>query len=308
MSERSLIDWLRHRISPTGIVQVGPGDDAAVLAPSGDGRVVVTTDAFLEGTHFATDDPPAGIGHKVIAASVSDIAAMGCKPTASFVTLGLCRARDDAFVRELGEHMIAAAERYGAPITGGDVTSWDEPCCISVTVLGRAAGCDPVLRSGAKPGDLIFVTGSLGGSVLGRHLRAEPRIAEGMYLAIQAKTSAMIDVSDGLSTDLGHIARESGVGAVIREAAIPVSDAARELEQKDGRPALEHALHDGEDFELLCTVAPGNAGQLRELWPFETTITEIGEVTGEDVLIEHADGSRTTLEPRGYEHTWHRDN
>lgn len=308
MSEGSLIDWLRGRISPTDIVQVGPGDDAAVLAPDGDGRIVVTTDAFLEGTHFAPDDPPAGIGHKVIAASVSDIAAMGCIPTACFVTLGLCRARGDAFVRELGEHMIAAAERYGAPITGGDLTSWDEPCCVSVTVLGRTAGCDPVLRSGAKPGDLIFVTGSLGGSALGRHLSPEPRIAEGTHIAGKAHASAMIDVSDGLSTDLGHIARESGVGAVIRETAIPLSDAARELEQEHGRTALEHALHDGEDFELLCTVPPGNANQLRELWPFATPITEIGEVTSANVLIEHADHSRTTLEPQGYEHSWHHDN
>ncbi len=308
MSERSLIDWLRGRIGPTDIVQVGPGDDAAVLAPAGDGRVVVTTDAFLEGTHFAPNDPPAGIAHKAIAASVSDIAAMGCMPTACFVTLGLCRTRGDAFVRELGEHMIAAAERYEAPITGGDVTSWDQPCCISVTVLGRTAGCDPVLRSGAKPGDLIFVTGSLGGSALGRHLSPEPRIAEGIHLATHAHASAMIDVSDGLSTDLGHIARESGVGAVILEAAIPLSDAARKLEQKDGRTALEHALHDGEDFELLCTVPPGNVDQLRELWPFETPITEIGEVTNADVLIEHADRSRTTLEPQGYEHSWHHNN
>jgi thiamine-monophosphate kinase len=308
MSERSLIDWLRSRICPTGIVQVGPGDDAAVLAPAGDGRVVVTTDAFLEGTHFAADDPPDGIGHKVIAASVSDIAAMGCIPTASFVTLGLCRARDDAFVRELGEYMITAAERYGAPITGGDVTSWDQPCCISVTVLGRPAACDPVLRSGAKPGDLIFVTGSLGGSMMGRHLTAQPRIAEGLFLAEEAQASAMIDVSDGVSTDLGHIARESGVGAVIRDTDIPVSDAARQLEQKDGRPALGHALHDGEDFELLCTVPPDKASHVRELWPFETPITEIGEITGANVLIEHADGSRSTLKPQGYEHTWHHNN
>ena len=307
MSEASLIDWLRRRISPTGIVLVGPGDDAAVLAPAGDGRVVVTTDAFLEGTHFSPDDPPAGVGRKVIAASVSDIAAMGCIPTASFVTLGLSRSRGDAFVRTLGEHMITAAERFGAPITGGDVTSWDGPCCVSVTVLGRTAGCEPVLRSGAKPGDLIFVTGALGGSALGRHLEAEPRLSEGMFLAREAKANAMIDVSDGLSTDLGHIARESGVGAVIRETAVPVSDAARTLEKQDGRPALEHALHDGEDFELLVVVPAASAGPLRDAWPFATPVTEIGEITDKNVVIEHANGSRTTLEPQGYEHTWHHD-
>ena len=306
MSERSLIDWLRDRITPTGFALVGPGDDAAVLAQAGDGRVVVTADAFLEGTHFQPDDPPRKIGHKVIAASVSDIAAMGCVPTASLATVGVGRSRDDAFVRKLAEGMITSAERYGAPITGGDLTSWDEPLCISVTVLGRVAGAEPVLRSGAKPGDAIFITGTLGGSLLGRHLEAEPRIAEGLFLSREVRAHAMIDVSDGLSTDLGHIARESGAGAVVRAAAIPISDAAREFEKQDGRPALEHALHDGEDFELLFTVPADAAARLRDTWPFDTPLAEIGEITERDVLLERPDGSRVPLAPQGFEHEWRR--
>jgi len=307
VSERSLIDWLRDRINPTGFAIVGPGDDAAVLAQAGDGRVVVTTDAFLEGTHFQSDDPPEAIGHKVIAASVSDIAAMGCVPTASLATVGVGRSRDDTFVRKLAESMISAAERYGAPITGGDLTSWDEPLCISVTVLGRVAEPEPVLRSGARPGHVLFVTGALGGSALGRHLTAEPRILAGLFLNGEAGASAMIDISDGLSTDLHHIARESRVGAVVREADIPLSEAAHEAAAADGRTALEHALDDGEDFELLVAIPPENVGRLRESWTFDLPITEIGEITDADVLLERLDGSRLPLQPRGYEHEWRRN-
>jgi len=302
VGEKTFIDWLRGRIRLGPNVPVGPGDDAAVIRP--DGEVVVTADAFLEGTHFPADAPPARIGHKVIAASVSDVAAMGCFPVASFVTVGFSRARDEAFVRELGEAMIAAAEKYGAPIAGGDVTSWDQPLAVSVTVLGETRGLRPVLRSGARPGDRIFVTGSLGGSLSGRHLDAEPRVREGIFLNREAGASAMIDISDGLSADLSHVARESGVGAVVREAAIPVSEAARVLEKEDGRAALRHALDDGEDFELLFTVAPDRAEWLRGSWSFDLALTEIGEITEEGVFIERPDGVREKLEPRGYEHRW----
>ena len=304
MAEKELIDWLRRKVKPGDLVQVGPGDDAAVIASPDAGRLVVTVDAFLEGSHFPSDTAPARIGHKVIAASVSDIAAMGCVPVASFVTLGLNEACDEAFVSELGEAMIAAAEKYGAPIAGGDITSWRSPLAVSVTVVGQTHGLDPVLRSGAKPGDRVFVTGTLGGSLLGRHLDAEPRVEEGIFLNRHVGVSAMIDVSDGLSTDLNHIAEASGVGAVIREAAIPVSDDARTLEKQDGRSAVRHALDDGEDFELLFTASPEATARLRETWPFGLPVTEIGEITARDVLIERADGSRELLGPRGYEHKW----
>lgn len=303
MAEGPLINWLRHRIKRAASVQVGPGDDAAVIVPGAD-LMVVTADAFLEGTHFSPDATPAQIGHKVIAASISDIAAMGCEPRHCFVTLGLDEARGDTFVHELGEAMIAAAEKYHAPIAGGDVTSWSAPLAVSVTVVGDTCGMAPVLRSGAKPGDSIFVTGSLGGSSLGRHLEAEPRVLEGLFLNRDVGVSSMIDISDGLSTDLNHIAEESGTGAVVREAAIPVSDAAREMERKDGVSAVQHALDDGEDFELLFTCSPEQAARLLESWPFDLPVACIGEIGGEGVLIERADGAREKLEPRGYEHRW----
>ena len=304
MSERRLIDWLRRRIKLPPCVEVGPGDDAAVIRPAAGSRIVVTTDAFLAGTHFAADASAARIGHKVIAASVSDIAAMGCYPLASFVTLGLARSFGESFVLELGEAMIAAAEKYDAPIAGGDITSWTGPLSVTVTVVGETRGLDPVLRSGAKPGDRIFVTGALGGSLVGRHLDAPPRVREGIFLNAEIGASAMIDISDGLSTDLNHIADESGVGAVVSEAAVPVSEDARELSRGDGLPALRHALNDGEDFELLFTVPPEKAARLRQAWPFDLAVTEIGEMGGREVVLEHADGSRERLEPRGYEHRW----
>lgn len=304
MSEKALIQWLRSRIGDAPSAPVGPGDDAAVLRISKDSSLLITADAFLEGVHFAPDADPGGIGHKAIAAAVSDIAAMGCYPLHSFVTVGLNQARGDKFVRALSAAMITAAEKYGAPIAGGDVTSWAAPLAVSVTVVGETRNLAPVLRSGARAGDHIFVTGQLGGSLLGRHLWASPRIAEGLFLNREIGVHAMIDVSDGLSTDLGHIAEESGVGAIIDEAAIPVSDAARQLEARDGFSALHHALDDGEDFELLFTVAADRVSRLRETWPFEVPVTEIGKIGGDGVFIQRPDGTRYELVPGGYEHKW----
>ena len=305
MRERPLIDWLRRRIRLAANVHLGPGDDAAVLAaPAAGSRLVITTDVFLEGTHFAAATAPGPLGHKVMAASISDIAAMGCFPSASFVTLAINHSCGEAFVRELGEAIIATAEKYHAPLAGGDVASWPSPLAVSVTVTGETRGLEPVRRSGAQPGDKIFVTGLLGGSLLGRHLRAEPRLEEGVFLNRDVGVSAMIDISDGLSTDLGHLAEESGVGAVIRETAIPVSEDARKLEGQDGVPAVRHALDDGEDFELLFTVSPERAGRLKKSWKFDLAVTEIGEVGGSEVLLERADGARQRVEPGGYEHKW----
>ncbi len=304
MPEKELIRWLREQIGPYPGIELGPGDDAAVIAPQTDSRVLVTVDCFVEGTHFPTDAAPERTGHKVIAASISDIAAMGCYPLGCFATLAVGRSAPDAWLKALGRAMLTAAADYGAPLAGGDVTSGDGPTCISVTVVGETRGLDPVLRSGARPGQRLFVTGRLGGSLLGRHLEAAPRVGEGLFLNREVGVTAMIDLSDGLSTDLHHIADESGVGAVVRSADIPVSEAAVEMARRDGRTALEHALDDGEDFELLFAVNAAKADELRERWPFDLPLTEIGVITECGVLIEEADGSRRPLQPGGYEHEW----
>ncbi len=304
MPEKELIRWLRQQIGPHPGIEVGPGDDAAVIAPQAESRVLVTVDCFVEGTHFPNDAAPERTGHKVIAASVSDIAAMGCYPLACFATLAVGRAASDAWLKALGRAMLTAAAEYDAPLAGGDVTTGDGPTCISVTVVGETRGLNPVRRSGARPGQRLFVTGRLGGSLLGRHLDAAPRVSQGLFLNREVGVAAMIDLSDGLSTDLHHIADESGVGAVVRAADIPVSEAAGEMGRRDGRTGLQHALDDGEDFELLFAVDADKAGGLRERWPFDLLLTEIGEVTESGVLIEEADGSRRPLRPGGYEHEW----
>lgn len=302
MNERELIVWLRQRIKPSPAIALGPGDDAAVINIDPRSKIITTVDAFLEGTHFESNASASDIGQKAIGASVSDIAAMGCYPLATFVTLGIRRSTSSAYLMELGESMISACERFGAPLSGGDITSWDAPLSISVTVLGETRGLMPVLRSGARAGDRIFVTGTLGGSIHGKHLLVEPRIEQGIFLN-NFGINAMMDMSDGLSTDLNHICRESNVGAVIREADIPASEAAKKSAEKDGRSAASHAINDGEDFELLFTVAAAKADALRKEWPFKLALTEIGEITPGGVFVETATGKQP-LTYGGYEHRW----
>jgi thiamine-monophosphate kinase len=190
-------------------------------------------------------------------------------------------------------------------VVGGDVTSWKQPLMtVGTTVVSRPAGILPIRRSGAKPGDLLFVTGDLGGSVLGHHLAFIPRVEEARQLAALVTIHAMMDISDGLSTDLNHIARESGVAAEIRADAVPISDDARKLAKADGRTPLDHALNDGEDFELLLAVEPMDAQDLLNRNPLENVrLTCIGKITeGHGVTILGEDGKATPLKPGGYEH------
>jgi thiamine-monophosphate kinase len=200
--------------------------------------------------------------------------------------------------------MRKCADRFDVPIAGGDVTSWKQDLLVTcVTALGRDAHAQPVLRSGARPGDVILVTGELGGSLLGRHVRFIPRVDESLALVRRIRPHAMIDVSDGLSSDLGHIAQESGVGAVIDEQALPVSRDARRAAKVDGRSATEHALDDGEDFELIVTMSGRDAQRVLARPPFRTRLTAIGRIVRKPGLfIRTRDGKERRLEPGGYEH------
>ena len=296
MSERRLIDWLRRRIKLPPCVEVGPGDDAAVIRPAAGSRIVVTTDAFLAGTHFAADASAARIGHKVIAASVSDIAAMGCYPLASFVTLGLARSFGESFVLELGEAMIAAAEKYDAPIAGGDITSWTGPLSVTVTVVGETRGLDPVLRSGAKPGDRIFVTGALGGSLVGRHLDAPPRVREGIFLNAEIGVNAMMDISDGLIIDLERMMSESKKGAVIYLENLPIPNVLK----REGKENF--ALSGGEDYQLLFAFNKDKLQDFNEMRKSGFHVSLIGKVTrGKGVKILR-NGKEVKIGSKGYEH------
>ncbi|MSR52764.1 MAG: thiamine-monophosphate kinase [Gemmataceae bacterium] len=300
--EFDYINWLRKRTPASAGVLVGPGDDTAVLrAPSG--PLLVTTDMLLEGSCFRLAEAgPFRIGRKAMAVNLSDIAAMAGIPTAAVVSVGLPRDGGRELAKQLYLGMRKVADEFDVPLVGGDTNSWDGPLSISVTMLGEATPRGPVLRSGAKLGDWIMVTGPLGGSLLGHHLDFMPRVREASRLHELADLHAMIDISDGLAKDLHHICEESRCGAVLHADAIPISHAAKELAAKDGLPELDHALSDGEDFELVFTVSHEDGERLLREQPISgLTLHRIGKIVAKGYEIER-NGQRLPLEPRGYEH------
>ena len=238
---------------------IGPGDDAALLDWSGGANCIATTDMLLEGSCFILAEAgPRRVGRKAMAVNLSDIAAMAGRPIAALVSVGLPRHGGRALAEELYQGMREVADAFDTAIVGGDTNSWDGPLVVNVTLLGEATPRGVVRRNGARPGDWLMVTGPLGGSILGKHLDFTPRVREALQLHEAAPLHAMIDVSDGLAADVNHICEESGCGAVLFAEAIPITDAARAM--NDGRSPLEHALGDGEDFELaFAVVARGRA-------------------------------------------------
>jgi thiamine-monophosphate kinase len=302
--ESAFVAWLRSVSPAHPALQVGLGDDAAVLAIPGGGPLVVTTDLVTEGVDFllAAHDPRR-IGHKALAVNLSDLAAMAARPLAVVIAVALPRQGAAELARELYAGMLPLATRHNVAIAGGDTNTWDGGLAISITAFGTPSARGPLLRSGARPGDRILVTGAFGGSILGKHLDFEPRVAEALLLAERYELHAGIDVSDGLSLDLGRLARESGCGAKVELAKIPISAAAMQLAADDGSSALDHALSDGEDFELVLGVSPAVAEQILRDQPLGIPLTAIGEFVAEPGLWQvSADGSRLPLEPRGFEH------
>lgn len=301
--EFALIDWIRRRTPNHARVVVGPGDDTAILVPS-TRPILITTDMLLEGSCFLLAEAGARrVGRKAIAVNLSDIAAMAGRPTAAVVSLGLPRDGGQAIAQQLFKGMREVADAFDCPIVGGDTNSWNGSLVISVTILGEATGRGPVCRRGARPDDWIFVTGPLGGSILGKHLDFTPRVREAMELHRFADLHAMIDISDGLAADLHHICEESQCGALIRAEDIPIADACRELAARDGRATLEHALTDGEDFELAFTVSPNDGARLLRDQPIDgVRLYRIGTIFSDGFEIEEG-GLRRPLEKRGYEHS-----
>jgi len=225
-------------------VVVGIGDDCAVLRGDADSDILLTTDLLLEGRHFRADAAPEDIGWKSLAVSVSDIAAMGGRPRHAVVAVALRREHTGEFADRLTRGLLDCAARYDCALVGGDTNATEGPLVVCVTLTGTVPRGGAVLRSGARPGDAICVTGALGGSLAGRHLRPVPRVAEAAALVAGGAVHAMIDVSDGLSSDLGHIARESGVAAEVWADRVPVHPDAVAASHAGGRTPLEHALHD----------------------------------------------------------------
>jgi len=303
MGEFEYIDWLRRQTPSDPRVLLGPGDDAAVLrAPSG-GSWLVTTDMLLEGSHFRLADMSARqVGRKAMAVNLSDIAAMAGRPVAAVVSVGLPRKGGKALAEALYQGLREMADAFNTAIAGGDTNSWDGSLVISVTLFGEATGRGPVTRAGARPGDWLLVTGPLGGSISAKHLDFVPRVNEALALHQHATLHAMIDISDGLAADVHHICEESRCGAVLRAEAIPISAAARNLQ--GGRSPLQHALFDGEDFELVVAVSADEGKRLVESQSVPgIRLACIGECVAEPGLWLEESGSRRVLEPLGYVHT-----
>jgi thiamine-monophosphate kinase len=326
--EFEYIAWLRARTPTDARTLVGPGDDCAVLGPSSR-PLLVTTDMLMDGTDFVLAEVgPRRAGRKAMAANISDIAAMAGIPTAAVVSVALPRpnpptpfpkreggAREElssppsllgkgvgglGLAEELYLGLRDVADAFGVALVGGDTNSWAGPLVISVTVLGESTDRGPVCRSGAKPGDWLFVTGPLGGSILGHHLDFTPRVREALALHAAVDLHAMLDISDGLAADVNHICEESRCGAALVAEAVPITDAARELSRTSGKSPLEHALGDGEDFELVFAVSPQDGTKLLSAPPV-AGLVKIGECVEEGLWLDES-GTRKPLAPRGWVH------
>jgi len=306
--EKSLIQQIGRRIRPGAAVPVGIGDDCAVLRLPAGHELLVTTDFTLEGVHFRREwHPPEVVGWRCMTRGLSDIAAMGGEPRAAFLSLALERGTPQRWVNRFLSGLLEAAAEFRVTLAGGDTAQAPNGILADIVLVGSVPRGKAVLRSGARPGEGIYVTGELGGSAAAltrlregkvraadyhRHFHPTARIAVGQRLRRLA--SAMIDISDGLSTDLEHICEESGVGAQIETAIIPRARVGRPEKQV----SLDLALHGGEDYELLFTSAkeiPAKVAGVR--------VTRIGRITrGHAMELIEGDGHRRRLVARGWEH------
>ncbi len=308
MNEFELISRLTRSLPTNKSVVVGAGDDCAVLDLGLPDRLLLfKTDAVVEGVHFTSATPPEKIGRKALARCLSDIAAMAGTPIAALVTLALPATFVPDFVESIYTGISALARRHEVAIVGGETTVNPKGTLISVALIGSMPRGKGVLRSGAEVGDAIFVTGELGASLAGKHLDFEPRLAEARWLAQHFGLHAMLDISDGLAGDLRHILKASRVGAELLASAIPISREARRAAKAESgaKTPLLAALTDGEDFELLFTVASREAVPLLDAWKKEfpkLALSCIGKITAsEGITIRDKEGVRP-FTAHGYAH------
>lgn len=302
-AEQGIIAFLRglKARGPTATsTAVGIGDDAAVLRVPKGHDLLVTTDLFVEGVHFLRGGrgklSGAAAGRRALGRTLSDLAAMGGEPHWAFLSLALPKGFHAAWLRDFLRAFVAAAGFHGVKLAGGDTgSSGSRVFLADVFVCGSIPRGAAVLRSGARPGDVLFVSGRLGGAAAALAARRppppiQPRLLLGQYVRRRRLAAAMIDISDGLSTDLGHLAEESRVGAEIEVRRLPQSG------------TMEQALHGGEDYELLFAVRPGRAARVPPKLA-GVTLTRIGQVVrGKGLFLVYPDGSRKSLEPGGWEH------
>lgn len=332
MNEFDFIAQLRAQAETHGLssdLTRAIGDDAAVVKQFAGRETVITADLLVEDVDFRLDSaPPKLLGHKALAVSLSDIAAMGARPRWALCSIGVPEEIwESSFLNEFYEGYFALADRYDVKLIGGDVSRTPDKVVIDSIVVGECQKTPPVLRTGAQIGDRLFVTGSLGAAAAGlrllergarinkpnkdhewdsieallRHqLAPEPRVGWGLVLGQERLATSMIDLSDGLSSDLHHLCSESKVGALVQAARLPVDDFVTELCGRRALDPLMLALHGGEDFELLFTVAPENVARLPRKVD-GVGVTEIGEITNDGIRV--SEGARVwDLKPEGWKH------
>ncbi|MDE3000351.1 MAG: thiamine-phosphate kinase [Gemmatimonadota bacterium] len=319
-----------ERIGAAGLpraagVYCGIGDDCAVLACENHRVRLITSDLMVEGVHFVAEgSEPHWLGHKLLAVNLSDIAAMGGEPREAVVSLAIPPDLDVGFMERVYRGLRELASRYGVNVVGGDTARSTGPLVMNLTLTGEMDPERVCYRSGANPGDLIYVSGTLGDAAAGlklapgeavglseqdrefllcRHHRPEPRVVLGRALAASGAVTAMLDLSDGMASDLRHICRQSGVSAVIDGATIPVSPAFRRFRELSGAGTRNLAITGGEDYELLFTVAQRGRDVVEAL-AAGTEISCIGRIVKGDgrIFLENARGLKTELDARGFEH------
>ena len=316
-TENDFIRRLARRFPLRPPVEVGIGDDGAVLrcgraigfgqTPLAADRMVVVTDMLLDGVHFELDKISPGLaGRKAVAVNLSDLAAMACFPTAAFVSIAVpktMRMPSREFLDELYAGIESLTDQFNFTLAGGDTNSWNGPFAINVCLTGTPMGERPVLRSGAKPGDHLFVTGPLGGSLqFGRHLTFEPRLKLAEWLTEHANVNAMMDLSDGLSMDLSRMMEASRTGAVIHSESIPIHPEVPSNTAHERR--LSSALSDGEDFELLFSIADSEAAALIEKAAQSNIVYhDVGRVTADSgIQLLSSDGTSLPMILTGWQH------
>lgn len=312
LPEKSLIARIRSRAPGGKGLILGIGDDCAILGVPTGHEALVTTDFSLEGIHFRRQwHPPEVVGHRCLVRGLSDIAAMGGKPIAAFLSLALPRRLPQTWVNHFMAGLLKLAEEYKVTLAGGDTAESPDGILADIVVIGSAPKGQAIRRSGARPGDRIYVTGELGGSAAtldllfsGRRLRIAdsprhfhpiPRLEVGRWLRDHGIAFAMIDISDGLSTDLAHICEESGIGAEIRADAIPRASIGKPARAVD----LQFALHGGDDYELLFTAPKGRPVPDKISG---VRVTEIGRICRDPGLYLISHDRRTKLKPQGWQH------
>jgi thiamine-monophosphate kinase len=319
--ERALIARITSRLAMPTWVVVGPGDDAAVLAPERGALDVFTTDAHVDGVHFDRRFvPPDAIGHRALAVNLSDLAAMGATPRAVLLSLVLPDALEVTVVDGMLDGLLALAAVHNVSVVGGNISRTPGPMVVDITAIGSVKPRRVMVRTGARPGDGVYVTGTIGEGSVGLHslqvprghppltcqeqyLRPQPRVRAGMLLGRNRAASACMDTSDGLVDAVRQIAEASNVGIALDGAALPIADEVRRWNDAQGVSTLDAAVSGGDDYELLFTVRPAHRGRLRGVRRNlgDLVITHIGMVTKGHELSIRTDGEERSL-PEGFEH------